>query len=76
MPEYVEAIQRAMGKRQSYGHVTNDDGTIRVHYYNDGVDEKLDTRLKRAMGKVGYKWYASGYLFSERRRDNCFEFAA
>lgn len=73
MEKWEKAVNKAMGNRQSYGCVVNDDGSIRVHYYGEDVDEKLDGRITRAMAKAGYKWYASGYLFSENRRDNCFE---
>lgn len=73
MKKSQEAIQRAMGKRQSYGHVDDGDGKIRVHYYDEEIDSKLDARLTRAMAKAGYKWYASGYYFPDSRRDNCFE---
>lgn len=73
MPEWEKAVHRAMGNRQSYGHVVEDDGRIRVHYYGEEVDKKLDTKLKKAMAGAGYNWYASGYMFSENRRDNCFE---
>lgn len=72
-PEWEKAVHRAMEGRQSYGHSDDGDGKIRVHYYDDNVDEKLDARLKRAMAKHGYKWHASGYDTEESRRDNCFE---
>jgi hypothetical protein len=71
MPEYEKAIQRAMDK-QSYGIRSGGD-RVEVHYYGDGIDIKLDARLKRAMEKAGYEWYASGYDMAESRRDNCFE---
>ena len=73
MTEWEKAVQRAMGNRESYGMVDLGDDRIRVHYYEESVDTKLDAKLARAMKKVGYKWYASGFLFSESRRDNCFK---
>lgn len=73
MKNWEKAVHRAMGKRESYGHVDDGDGKVRVHYYDEEVDSKLDAKLKRAMEGAGYKWYASGYYFAESRRDNCFE---
>lgn len=76
MTGWEKAVHKAMGKRESYGHVEHDDGTIRVHYYDDNVDTRLDARLKKAMKLHGYTWYASGYDMEASRRDNCFEIAA
>ncbi len=73
MEEWEKAVAKAMGTRESYGHVVHENGTIEVHYYDDEIDIMLDNVIKSAMAGAGYEFTGSGYFFPKNKRDICFK---